>query len=182
MQQLIKQLLISLGEDPDREGLKKTPIRVEESLKFLTSGYKIEVEEVFKEATFVEDYDEMVLVKDVDFYSMCEHHLLPFYGKCHIAYIPDKKIVGLSKLVRLVEIFSRRLQVQERLTTQIAQTIKEYLTPIGVGVVIEAYHLCMMMRGVQKQNSQIITSSMLGIFRQKQSTRMEFMSLLKNLS
>ncbi len=180
MQQLIKQLLISIGENPDREGLEKTPIRVEESLKFLTSGYKIEVEDVFKEATFVEDYDEMVLVKDIDFYSMCEHHLLPFYGKCHIAYIPDKKIVGLSKLVRLVEVFSRRLQVQERLTTQIAQTIKEYLTPIGVGVVIEAYHLCMMMRGVQKQNSQIITSSMLGIFRQKQSTRMEFMSLLKN--
>jgi len=179
MQQLIRQLLISLGENPDRKGLKKTPSRVEESLKFLTSGYKIEVEEIFKEATFVEDYDEMVLVKDIDFYSLCEHHLLPFYGKCHIAYIPDKRIVGLSKLVRLVEVFSRRLQVQERLTTQIAQTIKEYLTPIGVGVVIEAYHLCMMMRGVEKQNSQIITSSMLGLFCQKQSTRMEFMSLLK---
>lgn len=179
MQEIIKQLLISIGEDPDREGLKKTPIRVKESLKFLTSGYQISVADVFKEATFVEDYDEMILVKDIDFYSMCEHHLLPFYGKCHIAYIPDKKIVGLSKLVKLVEIFSRRLQVQERLTTQIAQTIKEYLIPIGVGVVIEAYHLCMMMRGVQKQNSQITTSSMLGIFRQKQSTRIEFMSLLK---
>lgn len=180
MQELIKQLLISIGENPDREGLVKTPERVEESLKFLTSGYKIEIEDVFKEATFVEEYDEMVLVKDIDFYSMCEHHLLPFYGKCHIAYIPDKKIVGLSKLVRLVEVFSRRLQVQERLTTQIAHTIKKYLNPLGVGVVVEAYHLCMMMRGVEKQNSQIITSSMLGIFRQKQSTRMEFMALLKN--
>lgn len=179
MQEIIKQLLISIGEDPDREGLKKTPIRVKESLEFLTGGYKISVADVFKEATFIEDYDEMVLVKDIDFYSMCEHHLLPFYGRCHIAYIPDKKIVGLSKLVKLVEVFSHRLQVQERLTTQIAQTIKEYLTPIGVGVVIEAYHLCMMMRGVQKQNSQITTSSMLGIFRQKQSTRMEFMSLLR---
>ncbi|MEW6608457.1 MAG: GTP cyclohydrolase I FolE [bacterium] len=179
MKELIKQLLISFGENPDREGLRKTPGRVEESLKFLTSGYEVEVADVFKDATFVENYDEMVLVKDIDFYSLCEHHLLPFYGKCHIAYIPDKKIVGLSKLVRLVEIFSRRLQVQERLTTQIAQAIKEHLTPLGVGVVIEAYHLCMMMRGVQKQNSQITTSSMLGIFRQKQSTRMEFLSLLK---
>jgi len=179
MQDLIQQLLISIGENPNREGLQKTPQRVEESLRFLTSGYKIEIEDIFEEATFVEDYDEMVLVKDIDFYSLCEHHLLPFYGKCHIAYIPDKKIVGLSKLVRLVEVFSRRLQVQERLTTQIAHTIKEHLNPLGVGVVIEAYHLCMMMRGVEKQNSQITTSSMLGIFRQKQSTRMEFMALLK---
>ncbi|MFH1564059.1 MAG: GTP cyclohydrolase I FolE [Nitrospirota bacterium] len=179
MQELIKQLLISFGEDPEREGLEKTPARVEESLKFLTSGYQVSAEEIFGGATFVEDYDEMVLVKDIDFYSMCEHHLLPFYGKCHIAYIPDKKIVGLSKLVRLVEVFSRRLQVQERLTTQIAQTIQAQINPRGVGVVIEAHHLCMMMRGVEKQNSQIITSSMLGLFRQKQSTRMEFMSLLK---
>ncbi len=180
MQQIIKQLLISLGENPAREGLEKTPVRVEESLKFLTNGYHVSAEEIFEGATFVEDYDEMVLVKDIDFYSMCEHHLLPFYGKCHIAYIPDKKIVGLSKLVRLVEIFSRRLQVQERLTTQIAQAIQTHLNPRGVGVVIEAEHLCMMMRGVQKQNSNIVTSSMLGSFRQKQSTRMEFMSLLKN--
>lgn len=179
MQEIIKQLLISLGEDPNREGLKKTPKRVEESLKFLTTGYKISPEEVFKESTFVEDYDEMVVIKDIDFYSLCEHHLLPFYGKCHIAYIPNKKIVGLSKLVRLVEVFSRRLQVQERLTTQIAHTIEKNLAPIGVGVVIEAYHLCMMMRGVEKQNSYIVTSSMLGLFRQKQSTRIEFMSLLK---
>lgn len=180
MQELIKQLLISLGENPDREGLEKTPKRVEESLKFLTNGYQVSAEEIFEGATFIEDYDEMVLVKDIDFYSMCEHHLLPFYGKCHIAYIPDKKIVGLSKLVRLVEIFSRRLQVQERLTTQIAQAIQTHLNPMGVGVVIEAYHLCMMMRGVEKQNSNIVTSSMLGSFRQKQSTRMEFMFLLKN--
>jgi GTP cyclohydrolase I len=179
MQELIRKLLQEIGENPDRDGLKKTPQRVEESLKFLTSGYKTSPEDIFKESTFVEDYDEMVLVKDIDFFSLCEHHLLPFYGKCHIAYIPDKKIIGLSKLVRLVEIFSRRLQVQERLTTQIAHTIEENLTPIGVGIVIEAYHLCMMMRGVEKQNSYIVTSSMLGLFRKKQSTRMEFMSLLK---
>lgn len=179
MEELIKQLLILLGENPNREGLQKTPKRVEESLKFLTSGYEVDVEDIFKEAIFVEEYDEMVLVKDIDFYSLCEHHLLPFYGKCHIAYIPDKKIVGLSKLVRLIKVFSSRLQIQERLTTQIAHAIREHLSPLGVGVVIEAYHLCMMMRGVEKQNSQIITSSMLGIFRQKQSTRLEFMSLLK---
>lgn len=179
MRKLIEQLLKELGEDPKREGLLKTPDRVEKALRFFTKGYQQEPEEVLNNALFTEDYDEMVIVKDIDLFSMCEHHMLPFFGKCHVAYIPHNKIVGLSKIVRLVEVFSRRLQVQERLTSQIADTIFKTLKPYGVGVVIEAQHLCMMMRGVEKQNSIAITSSMLGNFRSNVETRMEFMDLIK---
>ena len=179
MRKLIEQLLRDLGEDPGREGLKRTPERVEKALQFFTSGYQKTPEDVLNNALFVEDYDEMVIVKDIDLFSMCEHHLLPFFGRCHVAYIPRRKIIGLSKIVRLVEIYSRRLQVQERLTSQIANTIREALDPYGVGVVIEAQHLCMMMRGVEKQNSVAITSSMLGTFRTNVETRMEFMELIK---
>lgn len=179
MQEIIRELLEKLGEDPSREGLAQTPQRVEKALKFFTKGYNENPAEVLNNALFEEDYDEMVIVKDIDIFSLCEHHLLPFFGKCHIAYIPKKKIVGLSKLARMVEIFSRRLQVQERLTTQIAETIRSTLDPQGVGVVIEAQHLCMIMRGVEKQNSIAITSSMLGSFRSNVETRMEFMDLIK---
>ena len=179
MRKLIEQLLKEIGEDPAREGLLKTPERVEKALGFFTKGYKEDPEEIVNSALFSEDYDEMVIVKDIDLFSMCEHHMLPFFGKCHVAYIPKKKIIGLSKVVRLVEIFSRRLQVQERLTTQIANTIFKALSPYGVGVVIEAQHLCMMMRGVEKQNSIAITSSMLGTFRTNVETRMEFMELIR---
>jgi GTP cyclohydrolase I len=180
MKKLIEQLLVEIGEDPKREGLAKTPQRVEQAFQFFTKGYKEDPKKILNNALFVEDYDEMVIVRDIDLFSMCEHHLLPFFGRCHVAYIPKKKIVGLSKIVRLVEIFSRRLQVQERLTSQIANTIKGALDPYGVGVVIEAQHLCMMMRGVEKQNSIAITSSMLGSFREKVETRMEFMDLIKS--
>ncbi len=176
---LIEALLKELGEDPGREGLKKTPERVESALRYLTSGYQQSVEDVVNGAVFTENYDEMVIVKDIDVFSLCEHHLLPFVGKCHIAYIPNKKILGLSKLARLVEMFSRRLQVQERLTTQIAHTIQEALRPKGVAVVIEAVHLCMIMRGVEKQNSKAVTSAMLGGFRDRAETRAEFMELIK---
>jgi len=179
MQKLIEQLLKELGEDPNREGLLKTPERVEKALKFFTKGYDDQPEDVLNNALFTEDYDEMVIVKDIDLFSMCEHHMLPFFGKCHVAYIPHNQIVGLSKIVRLVEVFSRRLQVQERLTSQIADTIFKVLKPYGVGVVVEAQHLCMMMRGVEKQNSIAITSSMLGNFRTNVETRMEFMDLIK---
>ena len=180
MKELIERLLRELGEDPRREGLEKTPERVAEMLKFLTSGYDRDVKDVLNEAVFTEDkYDEMVVVKDIDCYSLCEHHLLPFFGKAHVAYIPDRKILGLSKLARLVEMFSRRLQVQERLTTQIAQAIQDTLLPKGVGVVIEAIHLCMLMRGVEKQNSKAVTSAMLGAFRNCPMTRGEFMELIK---
>lgn len=179
MRKLIEQLLRELGEDPQRAGLKRTPERVEKAFQFLTKGYAQNAEEILNNALFVEDYDEMVIVKDIDLFSMCEHHLLPFFGKCHVAYIPRRKIVGLSKIVRLVEIYSRRLQVQERLTSQIAGTIHDVLNPYGVGVVIEAQHLCMVMRGVEKQNSIAITSSMLGTFRTNVETRMEFMELIK---
>jgi GTP cyclohydrolase I len=179
MRENIRELLKELGEDPDREGLAKTPERVEKALKFFTKGYGEDPVDVLNNALFEEDYDEMVIVKDIDVFSLCEHHLLPFFGKCHIAYIPRKKIVGLSKLGRVVDIFSRRLQVQERLTTQIAETIEKTLNPLGVGVVIEAQHLCMIMRGVEKQNSIAITSSMLGSFRSNVETRMEFMELIK---
>jgi GTP cyclohydrolase IA len=177
---LITELLKELGEDTGREGLERTPERVEKAMRYFTSGYAQDVKEVLNGAMFVEDYDEMVIVKDIDFSSMCEHHLLPFVGKCHVAYLPDRKIVGLSKIPRLVEMFSRRLQVQERLTTQIASTLNETLQPRGVAVVMEAIHLCMLMRGVEKQNSKAITSAMLGTFRERPETRAEFMELIKS--
>ena len=176
---LIAELLKELGEDTGREGLDRTPERVEKALRYFTSGYAQDVKEVLNGAMFVEEYDEMVIVKDIDFSSMCEHHLLPFVGKCHVAYLPNRKIVGLSKIPRLVEMFSRRLQVQERLTTQIANTLNEALQPRGVAVVMEAIHLCMLMRGVEKQNSKAITSAMLGTFRRPE-TRAEFMELIKS--
>jgi GTP cyclohydrolase I len=179
MQELIRSVLAELGEDPDREGLVNTPKRVEQALKFLTSGYQADVDTVINNALFTVDYSEMVIVKDIDFYSLCEHHLLPFFGKCHVAYIPSTKVIGLSKIPRLVEVFSRRLQVQERLTNQIADTILEKLAPRGVAVVMEGTHLCMSMRGVEKQNSLAVTSAMHGIFRDKARTRMEFLELIR---
>jgi GTP cyclohydrolase I len=179
MQDLIKRLLAELGEDPAREGLLNTPKRVEQALKFLTSGYEADVDTVINNALFTVDYSEMVIVKDIDFYSLCEHHLLPFFGKCHIAYIPSTKVIGLSKIPRLVDVFSRRLQVQERLTNQIADIILEKVAPRGVAVVMEGTHLCMSMRGVQKQNSFAVTSAMHGIFRDKARTRMEFLELIR---
>jgi len=177
---LIEQLLKELGEDAQREGLERTPERVEKALRYLTSGYDKDVHDVLNDALFVEQYDEMVVVKDIDFFSLCEHHLLPFFGKCYVAYMPNRKIVGLSKIPRLVEVFSRRLQVQERLTTQIANTLQDILQPNGVAVVMEAIHLCMLMRGVEKQNSKAITSAMLGAFRENPETRAEFMDLIKS--
>ena len=179
MQDLIKRLLTELGEDPSREGLANTPKRVEQALRFLTSGYQADVDTVINNALFSVDYSEMVIVKDIDFYSLCEHHLLPFFGKCHIAYIPSQKVIGLSKIPRIVDIFSRRLQVQERLTNQIADIIREKVAPRGVAVVMEGTHLCMSMRGVQKQNSFAVTSAMHGIFRDKARTRMEFLELIR---
>ena len=177
---LIEQLLKELGEDAQREGLAKTPERVEKALRYLTSGYDARVEDVLNDALFVEDYDEMVIVKDIDFASLCEHHVLPFVGKCHVAYMPKRKIVGLSKIPRLVDMFSKRLQVQERLTTQIANALNDALEPRGVAVVMEAIHLCMMVRGVEKQNSKAVTSAMLGGFRNRPETRAEFMELIKS--
>lgn len=179
METIIRQLLLALGEDPEREGLKKTPERVAKALAFLTQGYSANPKEVINGAQFTEDYNEMILVKDIAIYSLCEHHMLPFWGKCHVAYIPKNKIIGLSKIVRLVDIFCRRLQVQERMTTQIANIIQESLDPLGVGVVVEAEHMCMQMRGVQKQGSVMVTSEMLGAFRHKEATRAEFMHLIK---
>ena len=179
MQELIRKLLAEMGEDPDREGLLNTPRRVENAYKFLTSGYDANIDHVLNNALFTVDYSEMVIVKDIDFYSLCEHHLLPFFGKCHVAYIPTDRVIGLSKIPRLVDVFSRRLQVQERLTNQIADTIREKLTPLGVAVVMEATHLCMSMRGVEKQNSFAVTSAMLGVFRNNARTRMEFLELIK---
>src|SRR6478672_2409835 len=161
MQDIIRQLLTELGEDPSREGLLDTPQRVEKSLRYLTSGYAADVDTVLNNALFTVDYNEMVIVKDIDFYSLCEHHLLPFFGRCHVAYIPQGRVIGLSKIPRLVEIFARRLQIQERMTSEIADTIREKIDPLGVGVVIEATHLCMAMRGVEKQNSFAVTSAML---------------------
>jgi GTP cyclohydrolase I len=179
MQDLIRRLLTELGEDPDREGLLRTPSRVEKALTFLTSGYAVNIDEVINEALFTVDYSEMVIVKDIDFYSLCEHHLLPFFGKCHIAYIPASRVIGLSKIPRLVDVFSRRLQIQERLTNQIADTIRDKIAPLGVAVVMEATHLCMSMRGVEKQNSFAVTSAMHGVFRTSARTRMEFLELIK---
>ena len=179
MQDLIRRLLAELGEDPSREGLVDTPKRVEKAYKFLTSGYHADIDRVLNNALFTVDYSEMVIVKDIDFYSLCEHHLLPFFGKCHVAYIPSTKVIGLSKIPRLVDIFSRRLQVQERLTNQIADTIRDKVSPLGVAVVMEATHLCMSMRGVEKQNSVAITSAMLGAFQDNARTRMEFLELIK---
>jgi len=180
---LVKTLLTEIGEDPKREGLLSTPLRVAKAYEFLTRGYHQDIGEVMNKAIFNERYDEMVLVKNIDFYSMCEHHLLPFYGKVHIAYIPNGKIVGLSKIPRIVEVFSRRLQVQERMTQQIADTIEKYLEPNGVAVVAEAFHMCMMMRGVEKQNSSATTSAVHGVFKEDARTRMEFLDLIshKNL-
>ncbi len=179
MQDLVRSLLKALGEDPDREGLVNTPKRVEKAMTFLTSGYDTDIDQVINNALFTVDYSEMVVVKDIDFYSLCEHHLLPFFGKCHVAYLPSNKVIGLSKIPRIVEMFARRLQVQERLTSQIAEAIKDKIAPLGVAVVIEATHLCMSMRGVEKQNSSAITSSMLGTFRSDARTRMEFLELIK---
>ena len=179
MEDLIRQLLKELGEDPDREGLLRTPLRVAKAMKFLTSGYAADIDQVLNNALFSVDYSEMVIVRDIDFYSLCEHHLLPFFGKCHIAYLPHKKVIGLSKIPRLVDVFARRLQIQERMTNQIAETIKEKIDPLGVAVVVEGTHLCMSMRGVEKQNSFAVTSSMLGTFRSDARTRMEFLELIK---
>jgi GTP cyclohydrolase I len=180
IEQLIAELLQELGEDVQREGLDRTPERVAKALRYFTSGYEKDVKDILNDAMFVEEYDEMVVVKDIDFFSMCEHHLLPFVGRCHVAYMPGRRIVGLSKIPRLVEMFSRRLQVQERLTNQIANTLNDALRPRGVAVVMEAVHLCMMMRGVEKQNSKAITSAMLGAFRDRPETRAEFMELIKS--
>jgi GTP cyclohydrolase I len=179
MQEIIRELLAELGENPSREGLLNTPKRVEKALRFLTSGYTADVDTVLNNALFTVDYNEMVIVKDIDFYSLCEHHLLPFFGRCHIAYIPRGRVIGLSKIPRLVEVFARRLQIQERLTSQIADTIKDTIDPLGVAVVVEATHLCMAMRGVEKQNSFAITSSMLGAFQSDARTRMEFLELIR---
>jgi GTP cyclohydrolase I len=178
-EELVREMIIRLGEDPDREGLSRTPDRVEKAMQFLVKGYKDDPEALLRKALYTVNYDQMVIVKDVEMFSLCEHHLLPFFGKVHVAYIPNGKVIGLSKIPRLVEIFSRRLQIQERLTTQIAEAIQNTIEPQGVGVVIEARHLCMMMRGVEKQHSSAVTSSMLGCFRNEEETRTEFLSLIR---
>ncbi|HEX3740122.1 MAG TPA: GTP cyclohydrolase I FolE [Terriglobales bacterium] len=178
-EELVREMLVRLGEDPQREGLLRTPERVQKAMEFLTRGYSEDPETLLKNALFTVNYDEMVIVKDVEMFSLCEHHMLPFFGKVHVAYIPNGKVIGLSKIPRLIEIFSRRLQIQERLTTQIAEIIQKVIQPQGVGVVIEARHLCMMMRGVEKQHSAAVTSSMLGCFREEQETRTEFLSLIR---
>jgi GTP cyclohydrolase I len=179
MQDLITRLLEEIGEDPAREGLVKTPGRVARSMAYLTSGYRTDAAAVLNGALFSVDYNEMVIVRDIDFYSLCEHHLLPFFGKCHVAYIPNGRVIGLSKLPRLVDMFARRLQLQERMTNQIAETIKDAIEPLGVAVVCEGTHLCMAMRGVEKQQSTTVTSAMLGVFRADARTRMEFLELIR---
>ncbi len=178
---LVYELLSEIGEDPDREGLRLTPNRVSEALAYFTQGYRIDMREIIANAIFKEKQEEMVVLRDIDFYSLCEHHLVPFFGKCHIAYLPKDRIIGLSKLARIVDVFARRLQVQERMTREIAHAIDDHLEPEGVAVVIEAQHLCMMMRGVEKQNSSATTSTMLGAFKENAATRMEFLSLLGNV-
>lgn len=178
-QELYRELLRRMGEDPDRDGLVKTPERMEKSMAFLTKGYTMDVTQVLHDALFDVDYDEMVIVKDVEFFSQCEHHLLPFFGKAHIAYVPNGKVIGLSKIPRLVDVFSRRLQVQERLTKQVSEAIQEAINPQGVAVILEAQHLCMMMRGVEKQHSSTVTSAMLGVFKTQLQTRNEFLSLVR---
>ncbi|WP_408605593.1 GTP cyclohydrolase I FolE [Leptospira terpstrae] len=179
MENLIEEILKQIGEDPKREGLTKTPSRVKKAYDFLTSGYKADLNQIVNGAIFEENTTGMVLVRDIEMYSLCEHHLLPFYGRAHVAYIPNKKIIGISKIPRIVDVFARRLQVQERLTDQIAQAIQETLDPLGVGVVIKAKHLCMMMRGVEKQNSELFTSSLLGLFKTDPTTRSEFLDLIR---
>ena len=178
--ELVRELLLQIGEDPLREGLLKTPDRFEKAIRYLTSGYEKNPEEILNGAIYEEPYDEMVVVRDIELFSLCEHHLLPFYGKCHVAYIPDGKLIGLSKIPRLVDAFARRLQVQERLTSQIANCLQEILKPQGAAVVIEAFHLCMAMRGVEKQNAFAVTSSMLGVFRKDSRSRSEFMDLIRS--
>jgi len=178
--ELIRGLLVQLGEDPDREGLRQTPRRVEQALRYFTEGYHQDLDKLLNGALYSVCYDEMVIVKDIEVFSLCEHHLLPFFGKAHIAYVPNKKVIGLSKIPRLVDVFARRLQIQERLTSQIAQAIEQKIQPQGVGVVIEARHLCMMMRGVEKQHSRAVTSAMLGVFRDSKQTRDEFLSLIRH--
>jgi GTP cyclohydrolase I len=180
MQDAVRELLAGLGEDPDREGLSETPERVAKSLEFLTRGYHGDPEKVIGDALFTVKYDEMVIIRDIDVFSLCEHHMLPFFGKAHVAYIPNGKVVGLSKIPRLVDLYARRLQVQERLTVQVAQTIQDVIQPRGVGVVVEAMHFCMIMRGVEKQNSVAATSCMLGAFRDHQPTREEFLGLIRS--
>ncbi len=182
LEDAVRAMLRGLGEDTEREGLLKTPDRVAKSLRFLTSGYHQDVKKVLNGAVYSVAYDEMVIVKDIEIFSMCEHHLLPFFGRCHVAYIPTKKVIGLSKIPRLVDVFARRLQIQERLTNQIAETIMETIKPQGVGVIIEAKHLCMIMRGVEKQNSVAVTSAMLGVFREGEQTRAEFLRLVREKS
>jgi len=179
LSELTREMLLRLGEDPQREGLQRTPERMAQALEFLTKGYQEDPQEILRGALFTEEYDEMVIVKDVEMFSLCEHHLLPFFGKVHVAYIPNGKVIGLSKIPRLIDVFARRLQVQERLTMQIAESIQQAIAPEGVGVVIEARHLCMMMRGVEKQHSAAVTSSMLGAFRNEENTRQEFLSLIR---
>ncbi len=179
---LVTQLLLHVGEAPERNGLLNTPKRVAKAMRFMTQGYRQDIDHLLNGALFPIEYDEMVIVKDIDFFSMCEHHLLPFFGKCHVGYLPNKKVVGLSKIPRVVDAFSRRLQVQERLTVQIAETLKNKLNAHGVGVVMEARHLCMMMRGVEKQNTVAVSSSMLGVFRTQQQTREEFLKLIRGSS
>jgi GTP cyclohydrolase I len=179
MRELVRRILELLGEDPDRNGLLRTPERVEKALKFMTRGYQQDVDQLLNEALFPIEYDEMVIVKDIDFFSLCEHHLLPFFGRCHVGYLPNKRVVGLSKIPRIVDVFSRRLQVQERLTVQIAETLQSTLNAHGVAVVMEARHLCLMMRGVEKQNTLAVTSEMLGVFRSQQQTREEFLKLIR---
>jgi len=177
MEELVEGMLCQIGEDPEREGLQETPHRVAKAMGFLTGGYGKDIDAVLNGAIFYENYNEMVIVKDIDFFSICEHHMLPFFGRVHVAYVPNGKIVGLSKLPRIVDVFARSLQVQERLTRQIANTIFEYLNPTGVGVVIEAQHMCMMMRGVEKQNALATTSAMIGVFKDDEKTRREFLEL-----